>query len=179
MPISYEDVYEELSSKLKDTDKAYLAGLFDGEGCVNATIGSKKYFSITEQREKIRLYPRIQFVVSSKNNLLLELVKAIVGFGEVYGKKIYDYRITERKQILNILNALIPFIKLKKDGLQRSKDAVLFMLKRKPRSRWTKEELVFFRKEFVLPLQKLLPSGEKRGRPPKYDFNEVISLFYA
>jgi len=164
-------------SNLSDTDKAYLAGLFDGEGCINATFGTKKWIAKAEA-EKIYLFPRIQFVISSKENLLLEWVKKMVGFGEVYGKKIYDYRITERKQILDMLDALIPFVKLKKKGLQLSKDAVLFLLHRKYRSRWNKEELVFFHDKFVLPLQKLLPSGERRGRPPKYKFHEIISRYY-
>ena len=179
MAIPDKDIGHELSSKLGDVDKAYLAGLFDGEGCINAGVPvSKKYFCKRERREKIRLQPKIQFVISSENNLLLELIKTIVGFGEVYGKKFYDYRITDRKEVLNIINALIPFVRLKKKGLQLSKDAVSFLLKRKPRSKWTKEKLIFFREEFVLPLQKLLPSGERRGRPPKYDFNEIISKYY-
>lgn len=162
---------------LSDTDKAYLAGLFDGEGCINATFGTKKWIAKTE-KEKIYLFPRIQFVISSKDNLLLELVGAIVGFGKVYGEKMYDYRITERKQILDILDALIPFVKLKKKGLQLSKEAVLFLLHREYRSRWTREELIIFHDRFVLPLQKLLPSGERRGRPPKYRFEEIISKYY-
>jgi len=29
-------------AELKDIDKAYLAGLFDGEGCANATFRTKK-----------------------------------------------------------------------------------------------------------------------------------------
>jgi hypothetical protein len=168
---------KELSSKLSDTDKAYLAGLFDGEGCINATFGTKKWIT-KKEKEKIYLFPRIQFVISSKENLLLELVKKTVGFGEVYGKKMYDYRITERKQILNMLDALIPFVKLKKKGLQLSKEAVLFLLHRGHRCRWAKEELIFFHDSFVLPLQKLLPSGERRGRPPKYNFHEIISKYY-
>jgi len=173
--MSYSD--KGLSSKLSDTDKAYLAGLFDGEGCINATFGTKKWIAKTG-KEKIYLFPRIQFVISSKENLLLELVKTIVGFGEVYGEKMYGYRITERKQILDIVDALIPFVKLKKKGLQLSKEAVLFLLNRKYRSGWTKGELVFFREKFVLPIQKLLPSGERRGRPPKHKFHEIISKYY-
>ena len=177
MATLHENIGKELSSKLSDIDKAYLAGLFDGEGCVTATVDKKKYFSKREEKEKMSCWGRLYFVISSKDHLLLELIKTIIGFGKVYrGKKrVYSYRITDRKQVLNMVNALIPFAKLKTEYLQLSKDAVLFMLQRKYRSRWSKEELVFFRKEFVLPLQKLLPSGEKRGRPSQYSFEELLS----
>jgi hypothetical protein len=177
MKTLHENIDKELSPKLSNTDRAYLAGLFDGEGCVNATFGTKRW-TTKKEKERIYLFPRIQFVISSKNNLLLELVRAMIGFGRVYGEKMYDYRVTGRKQVLEIVDALLPFVKLKKTGLQLSKEAILFLLQREHLSKWTKEELVSFREQFVLPLQKLLPSGERRGRPPKYKFNEIISKYY-
>lgn len=187
MPPSHEEVGKELSSKLSDIDSAYLADLFDGEGCINATLSPKKYFSKKEQREKIRLHPKVQFTISSKDYLLLELVKTIIGLGDAPKRKIYrdkrsktyKFQISGKEQVLSVVNALLRFVRLKKESLELSREALLYLFQRKPRSKWTKEELIFFRKEFILPLQKLLPSGEKCGRPPKYDFDEIISLFYT
>jgi hypothetical protein len=65
--------------------------------------------------------------------------------------------------------------RFKNGFLETAKDAVLILLQRKYRQRWTKDELIFFHEKFVLPLQKLLPSGEKRGRPPKHTFQEILS----
>jgi len=186
MSSTLEDLGKELSSKLSDTDKAYIAGLFDGEGCIDATFGSKKSFCKREKREKIYLTPKINFVISNKSNLLLELIKSIIGFGDAPKRKIYrdkrsgtySYRITGRKQVFSMVNAILPFVRLKNDGLEVSRDALLYLFDRKPRSKWTGEELVFFREEFVQKLQKLLPSGRKGGRPPKYNFDEIISKYY-
>jgi len=164
-------------SNLSDTDKAYLAGLFDGEGCINACINTKKYFPKTRRKFCFHAWVKLQFVISNKDHLLLEKgVKTIVGFGGIYREgDIYDWRVTKREQLLSVFNALIPHVKLKKKALQVAKDAVLFLLQRRYRQRWTKDELIFLHEKFVLPLQKLLPSGEKRGRPPKYTFQEILS----
>jgi hypothetical protein len=116
MQISHEDFGKELSSKLSDIDKAYLAGLFDGEGCISPIWGSKSYFSIKERKKKTSHYPRLQFVITNKNNVLLDLIKEKMGnFGNVYRGKngsAYDYRISAEKEILNVANALIPYVKL-------------------------------------------------------------------
>jgi hypothetical protein len=172
------DSDKELSFKLSEIDKSYLAGLFDGEGCISPIWGSKKYFLIKEHKEKTSHYPRLQFVITNKNSLLLDLIKTKIGFGNFYRGKngaAYDYRISAEKEILNVVNALIPYVKLKKELLHVSKDALLYQLKRKPHARWTKEEKTFFYENFMSKLQKLLPSGEKRGRPSEYSLNDILS----
>jgi hypothetical protein len=170
---------KELSSKLSEIDKAYLAGLFDGEGCISPIWGSKKYFLTKEHKEKTSHYPRLQFVITNKNNVLLDLIKEKMGnFGNVYRGKngvAYDYRISAEKEVLNVVNALIPYVKLKKEPLYVSKDALIYQLKRKLHARWTKEEKTFFHENFMSKLQKLLPSGEKRGRPSKYSLKDILS----
>lgn len=159
----------ELDSQLKDTDRAYLAGLFDGEGCANPTFTSKKHFSKREQKEKIYLWPRVQFVISGTRAHLQE-IKRIVGFGGLYRQKtgVWDFRITEPKQVLNMVDIIFPYVKLKKEELLLLKNAALFMLKHKYRTRWTNKEKDFFNKNFVLPSQKLSRSRKKLGRRPKY-----------
>ncbi len=150
-------------SQLEDLDKAYLAGLFDGEGCANPTFASKKYFSSKEQKKKIYHWPRVQFVISNKNRLLLELVKRMVGLGGLYRSKeskVWDLRITKPKQVLNMINALLPYVKLKNENLLVLKEASLFISKHKPRSRWAREELKFFYENYVKKL-----GTSQKGRP--------------
>lgn len=172
----------ELSLKLRETDKAYLAGLFDGEGCISPTWGSRKYYSEKEHTERISHYPRLLFVITNKNNVLLDWIREKMGnFGNVYRGEngaAYDYRITAQKEVLDVVNALIPHVKLKKEPLYISKDALLYQLKRNPsnpHARWTKEEKTFFYENFMSRLEKLLPSGKKRGRPSKYTLDERLS----
>lgn len=173
------DSDKELSFKLSDTDKAYLAGLFDGEGCISPIWGSKPYFSIKENKKKTYHFPRLQFVITNKNNVLLDLIRTkLLGFGNFYRGKngaAYDYRISAQKEILNVVNALIPYVKLKKEALYVSKDALTYQLQRKPHARWTKEEKTFFYGNLMSRLEKLLPSGKKRGRPSRYSLNDRLA----
>jgi hypothetical protein len=172
------DSVKELSSKLNEIDKAYLAGLFDGEGCISPIWGSKPYFSKKENKNKTYHFPRFQFVITNKNNVLLDLIREKMGnFGNVYRGKdgtAYDYRITAQKEVLDVVNALIPYVKLKKEPLHISKDALLYQLKRE-NARWTKEDKTFFYYTFMARLEKLLPSGKKRGRPSRYSLEDRLS----
>jgi hypothetical protein len=109
------DSDKELSSKLSDTEKAYLAGLFDGEGCISPIWGSKSYFSKKENKKKTYHFPRLQFVITNKNSILLDLIKTQIGFGNFYRGKngaAYDYRISAQKEVLSVVNTLIPYVKL-------------------------------------------------------------------
>jgi intein/homing endonuclease len=158
--------------KPSDSEKAYLAGLFDGEGCTNATFASKKYFSTSKQKEKIYLWPRVQLVISNKNRLLLELIKKMVGLGGLYrnkGTKVWDLRITEPNQVLNMVDVLLVHSKLKNEELRLLRDATIFILQHKAGAGWSEKDKDFFNKMFVLPSQKLRPTGEKRGRRLKYE----------
>lgn len=146
-------------SQLEVVDKAYLAGLFDGEGCANATFRSKKV-------KKIRYFwPAVQFVISGAREHL-QMIQELVGLGGLYEQKtgVCDFRITQPKEVLKMTNAILPYVRLKKKELLLLKKAALFISRHKKRSRWTKEEKNEFHKRFVLPLKK----GEKLGRPTEY-----------
>lgn len=150
---------------MKELERAYLAGLFDGEGCANASFRSKKV-------KKRYYWPSVQFVISGQKEHM-QLIKEMIGFGGVYkGAKgeTWDYRITQPKQILLMIEALLPNIRLKNKELKKLKEASRFILKHEPRTRWTEQELIFFRKNHVLPLQKESRSGKPRGRPPHTPF---------
>lgn len=171
------DSDKELSSKLSEIDKAYLAGLFDGEGCISPIWGSKPYFSKKENKWKTYHFPRLQFVITNKNNVFLDAIKKEVGFGNFYRGKngaAYDYRVSAQKEVLSLVTTLIPHARLKLEPLHVAKDALLYQLKRK-QARWTKEDKTFFYYTFMARLEKLLPSGKKRGRPSRYSLKERLS----
>lgn len=152
-------LHSELTSQLKDLDKSYLAGLFDGEGCANPTLGSKKY------KEVVYHWPRVQLVISNKNRLLLELVKRMIGLGGLYRSKksnVWSLRITEPTQVLNVSRVLLSFVKLKNEDLLLLKEAASFVSKHKPRAKWSREELKFFYETYV---RKSTATRKRSGRP--------------
>ncbi len=169
-----------LNRQLKETDKAYLAGLFDGEGCINAAISTRRYKPKKQQRICFHAWGKLNFSITNKDHNLLKKVKEIAyGFGEVYPKSpvygaVYTWRVTDPVLLPMLFDALIPYLKLKKKALLLAMKAAQFLIERKNRQRWKKRDLTIFNEKFVLPLQKPLPSG-KRGRPPKYTFQEILS----
>lgn len=161
-------------SQLKEVDKAYLAGLFDGEGCANATFRSKEV-TLKSQKKVRYFWPTVQLVISNKNRLLLALIKGMVELGQ--GRKhlfrdkvskVWSFRITQPKQVLNLVNVLLQYVKLRNDDLLTLREAALFILKHKYRSRWSREELQFFYKNHV---KKLETSEKKHGRPTVHQWD--------
>lgn len=163
----------------KEIEKmAYLAGLFDGEGCICSSWGSKIFHFPNSDKKVIKHFPRLQFIITNKSNLLLEMVKAQVGFGNVYNgsgsRGAFDYRIGAANEMLSVVCSLIPYVKLKREPLNIAKEALTYQLKRGQR-RWGRDEKLFFYENYMAKLEKLLPQGKRRGRPPKYSLNERLS----
>ncbi len=166
--------------KLKATDSAYIAGLFDGEGCINAAIGTRRYTPKKQQKFCFHAWGRLNFSISNTDRNLLEKVQKIAyGFGGIYPKRpvhgaVNSWRVTEPIELHLICDSIIPYVKLKKKPLQLATKAAEYFLSRENLQHWTKADLIFFNEKFVLPLQKPIPSG-KRGRPPEHTFKEIIS----
>jgi hypothetical protein len=155
------------TSQLKDTDRAYLAGMFDGEGCANATFKSKKVLSKKKQKEIRYFWPTVQFVIAGAHTHL-QSIREIVGLGGVYEATVgkgWALRTTQPKKVLIMIDAILPYVKLKKKQLLILKEAALFISQHKKRSRWRDEEKKESHKRFVLPLKK----EGKLGRPTEYD----------
>ena len=80
----------------------YIAGLFDGEGCISITAGHFIRISITNCNQEV-----------------LELVQQTLGYGKVRLKssksKCYDFRIDNRVDIKRFLQAVSPFLIVKKE----------------------------------------------------------------
>ena len=95
--------------KISKTDAAYIAGFFDGEGCVSMGSSSK--------------HPSISITQKFPN--VLHHIYQIVKLGRV--RKHYQYTrstlthhltITNRKQMRNFINLILPHILVKKRQLE-------------------------------------------------------------
>jgi hypothetical protein len=99
-----------LKDKLSETDRAYLAGLFDGEG----TIGFYNYRSRHESTVMItNADPRVMSWLLDKT-----------GYGNVHSRLkpeyrrrhgIHHWRICGKSRVQDFLEAVLPFLIIKKD----------------------------------------------------------------
>ncbi|MCA1841303.1 MAG: hypothetical protein LC723_13435 [Actinobacteria bacterium] len=96
---------------LTETDKAYLAGLFDGEGCVG-------YYNrgIT----KGVAYHSASVSICMTDLRPIQWVLDVVGYGAISfsekpesRRKVCSWQLTNQKQIRELLAALRPYLKLK------------------------------------------------------------------
>ena len=76
----------ELDAQLKEADRAYLAGLFDGEGCANATFRSRGVTSKKEKKKVRYFWPTVQSVISGIHSHL-QPIQEFVGIGGLYQQK--------------------------------------------------------------------------------------------
>lgn len=120
--------------RYNEIDLAYIAGFLDGEGS----------FIITYQGEsKRRLRPMISVANTSRE--ILEWIKELFGgfisanngsICKPRGRTIYYYSLGSRKACLEVLQLVIPYLKVKK------KQAILLIefCKKPPRSPYTVED---------------------------------------
>lgn len=103
-----------LKDRLSDTDRAYLAGLFDGEGCVG-------YYKRKGNRSK---YSYVSVVmITQSNSEFMNWLHALIGFGNVTsraGKKHFEYhwQANKRANVFEFLEAIEPYLVIKKKQAQ-------------------------------------------------------------
>lgn len=98
---------------INDTDKAYIAGLFDGEG----------HFVTPKHNGKINHWA---FVITSTDLEVLEWCKSKYGFGYISKDKrelkhpnwkpCYTWRVCKKENIVTLFKDLSPYLKIKKEG---------------------------------------------------------------
>ena len=109
---------------MNDTDIAYIAGLFDGEGSVT--------FGFYRSSKNGKRYGRLQARISNTDKPCLEWVKAKIGAGRIYVKDkrknnlginpenllpCYDLQLVTA-QARTFLGTILPFLKIKKGTVQ-------------------------------------------------------------
>jgi len=96
---------------MNDTDLAYIAGFFDGEGCA--------YMSNPKSPNGKR-YPKLTAKISQNDREVLDWIVEQFGFGKVYQKKansagnVNHYISFAHKQARIFLTTIEPYLRVKK-----------------------------------------------------------------
>ena len=93
---------------LTETEKAYLAGLFDGEGSVG-------YYKYSKQKTHL---PQVQ--IANADPRVMEWLKAKIPFGSVGINKtnkftVFQWCVRGKKGVSQFLRAIQPFLVVKRD----------------------------------------------------------------
>lgn len=87
--------------------------------------------------------------------------------GAVYKRTnydIWDFRVTCPAHIIQIIDLIFPYVKLKNEQLLVLRRAAEFLLQHKKYSKWKGEDVKKFGREFVHTLHELKGLNAKKGR---------------
>jgi hypothetical protein len=100
-----------VGKKYSEVERAYLAGLFDGDGALMACIEAhpeKKF------RFRVRLFVKI---TQKKKDFLIKLNKEL-SWGDVrLNRRAYEYDIRNQKDIRSFIELILPYTRIKKTQL--------------------------------------------------------------
>jgi len=127
---------------MKKEDLIYIAGFLDGDGCVMVQLISRK-----DYRLGFEIRPSVVFYQKSNNKDFLFWLKNKLKLGYIRDRNdgMSEYDIVGIKPVINILNQLLPFTRLKKKQVKLT----LSILKKMPESgrEMTAEKLYRLSKE--------------------------------
>jgi hypothetical protein len=114
-------------NEIHEIDLAYIAGFFDADGCI--TVSSSKSESLKYERNF-----RATFLIVNTDEKIIYWIRDTVGAGSCYivrkyNKKHPNWRPVHRYQISGpgcreLIDKLIPFVRIKKDRLELAKNMV-------------------------------------------------------
>lgn len=124
--------HHQIAINLSETEKAYLAGIIDGEGTLIATWQTKtKVFAF-------------EITVANTNKAVLEWIVKKVGVGGVYAEKrspnsqyyktrkyAYKYRLYRISQILPLITAIRPYMIIKRKQADLLEEIINAIVKEK------------------------------------------------
>lgn len=124
----------------------YIAGFFDGEGCVVITKDKK-----TNNRMKNgwSLNPYI-ILTQKKPNILKEIQKTFKNYNiksdlySIKGGNLYRLRIIGTKKIIDFCNLMLPHLICKKQELQIMKNAMEYRISKSGRKDYTNKDIEFY-----------------------------------
>ena len=100
---------------MTELDKAYLAGIFDGEGCVG-------YYNATPTSSKRPAYHHAAVIITMTDPRIIQWVKEITGLGKVSSsiktkprRTAYSWCIGKKTDVIAFLSIIRPYLKLKGD----------------------------------------------------------------
>jgi hypothetical protein len=89
-----------------NAELAYIAGFFDGEGCVHGSIIHKNSGA----------YPRAWITIGQKDPFILRKIEKYFNFGTLHQyKKNWRYQVKNTKEVIEFLQALYPYLIGKKE----------------------------------------------------------------
>ena len=101
-----------VGKKFTEVERAYLAGFFDGDGCIMATIERHK-----EKKFGFRI--RLTFKVSQADPFIINYLHNKSGVGKVRkNRTTYDWLIRDQIIVKNILEMIFPYVKIKRKQLK-------------------------------------------------------------
>ena len=95
----------------KETDRAYIAGFLDGDGSLMLQIKKR-----SDSKRAIRFMTTICFYQDTKHEKNLYWIKKVLSIGYISKRKdgMTELRINGYKQVKEILQNLLPYIRFKK-----------------------------------------------------------------
>lgn len=157
----------------------YIAGFFDGEGCISLGFGSKN------NPGKRSWFPYVRIIITSADKHILERVRNEIKVGRIYIKKkewslrggptsggndIFILVFNDTNKVLGFLNTMEKRIIIKLAELRIAQGACKFIIKHRLISRrggWSEAKLRFYKFNFVdkipvVPNSKRDKGGRKR-----------------
>lgn len=97
---------------ISDLDRAYLAGFFDADGAIMASMEkhSEKKFGF-----RVRLVIRI----AQKNKIILEEIRNVLKWGHIRDNRgVYEYDIKNQQDVISFIELVYPFSRTKHRQLE-------------------------------------------------------------
>jgi hypothetical protein len=107
-----------VGKKCSVAERAYLAGLIDGDGAIMAIIEPHR-----EKRYRFRV--RIEFKVTQKNKRDLAFLPQLLGCGTIRANRTTcDWITRDQKEILRILALIRPYSKMKQKQIRYASEII-------------------------------------------------------
>lgn len=108
--------------KLSLKNKAYLAGFLDGDGSIYVSLKKNNSY-----KYGIQIAPYVVLFQSSKEEKEFRKICSLIGIGRIRKRKdgMLEYVISKRKNILNFISIIEPYVILKKRQVKIVKDILI------------------------------------------------------
>lgn len=142
--------------KINDIQIGWIAGIIDGEGCIDFQQSKSKYYTTDRQGLDVYYYPRVRISMTHPQTLihLQELLtKLNVGHHiswknptEKKWKKGWSISITGLKRVQRFLGYLTPYLVTKKSEAEQMIDFINLRLLHEQHDGYSKEETALIQK---------------------------------
>jgi hypothetical protein len=105
-------------NNITETERAYLAGLIDGEGCLT--------ISKTQGKNNRTPVYTAQIIIMMTNKEVIEYIKQVTGIGNIYGQNrqspnqsaAYRWVVNTKSDLLPFLKSIKPFLIVKQNEIE-------------------------------------------------------------